>query len=429
MHLIHGKSISDDELTRDVFDRIDDFLLEALNEPLSQKAVINACDALSQSIHESEQLPLLLALGESEIRARFMLKECKRILSADFLTERVRREIDIPIKNEDDSESGINSIRQSVCPLGVLLHITSANVDALPAYSAVEGLLTGNVNLVKLPRGEKGLTNFLLLELMRLEPAIRKKVFVFDISSEDPRLKKLMDVSNGIVVWGGEGTVTAVRRAAKPSARIIEWGNRISFAYVSGKIENTNRLADIADNICQTEQLFCSSCQGIYLDTDSYEETVLFAHKFSEILECQSKRYSANEDLFTAAKRTISLYTGELEAICAEKHIFRGETSAVIACNDKLLEPCALSRCPWVKPLPRREIIKNLRRNGASLQTCALICDKEDRKSLENALILAGVTRVTDGNTMSNVYSGQPHDGEFSLRRYQKIVSFENSRK
>lgn len=36
-------------------------------------------------------------------------------------------------------------------PLGVLFHIAAGNAEALPAYSVAEGLLMGNVNLLKLP--------------------------------------------------------------------------------------------------------------------------------------------------------------------------------------------------------------------------------------------------------------------------------------
>ena len=48
--------------------------------------------------------------------------------------------------------------RSQVRPLGVLLHIAPGNMAGLPAFTAMEGLLTGNINLVKLPRGDRGLT-------------------------------------------------------------------------------------------------------------------------------------------------------------------------------------------------------------------------------------------------------------------------------
>jgi len=47
-------------------------------------------------------------------------------------------------------------------PSGVLLHIAAGNVDFLPAYSVLEGLLAGNIDLLKFPRGNKDLSLALL---------------------------------------------------------------------------------------------------------------------------------------------------------------------------------------------------------------------------------------------------------------------------
>ena len=79
----------------------------------------------------------------------------------------------------------------------------------------------------------------------------------------------------------------------------------------------------------------------------------------------------------------------------------------------------------WVKPLPRHRLLSELSSYKNHLQTVALICDKKDRPTLETVLLRTGIVRITNGENMSQVYCGMPHDGEFALRRYVKIASYE----
>ncbi|MBQ8801919.1 MAG: acyl-CoA reductase, partial [Clostridium sp.] len=71
----------------------------------------------------------------------------------------------------------------------------------LPAFSAVEGLLTGNVNLIKLPRGDKGLTLAILSKLVEQEPRLAPFLYAFDIPSSDQKtMQALADLADGLVV-------------------------------------------------------------------------------------------------------------------------------------------------------------------------------------------------------------------------------------
>jgi len=44
-------------------------------------------------------------------------------------------------------------------PLGVLLHIGAGNALGLSAFSVIEGLITGNINILKLPEKEGGISS------------------------------------------------------------------------------------------------------------------------------------------------------------------------------------------------------------------------------------------------------------------------------
>jgi hypothetical protein len=79
----------------------------------------------------------------------------------------------------------------------------------------------------------------------------------------------------------------------------------------------------------------------------------------------------------------------------------------------------------WVKLLPQRRLLSELVKYKNHLQTVALICEENKRGRLESLFLRTGIVRITDGRNMSQSYCGMLHDGEFSLRRYMKIVSFE----
>ena len=61
---------------------------------------------------------------------------------------------------------------------------------------------------------------------------------------------------------------------------MIEWGHRLSFAYISGYEDEQLELRALAEHIIQTKQLLCSSCQTIFLDTEDMEQVYAFCEKF-----------------------------------------------------------------------------------------------------------------------------------------------------
>ena len=424
MNLILGKTMNDREAL-EALGRLPELVLSARSEPaLPVGRVIDAFDRLSVSLTPEEHIPLLVNMGMTAEKAARELAFAKLVISRGYLEERVRRELGaygqsfVPF-----SES--REVRMELAPLGTLLHIAAGNVDALPVFSVLEGLLTGNVNILKLPSNDGGLSVGILLRLMEIEPALRSRVFVFDLPSSDTSaMEKMASVADAVIVWGGDEAVRAVRRLADPAARIVEWGHKISFAYVSGEASD-DELIGVCRNICDTEQLLCSSCQGVFLDTEDEAELCRFAERFASLLESTTAETPSAYGLRLRAQKTIELYAEELEAGADLVRIIKKKGCSVTVKRDRELAPSLMFRDPWVRPLPKKDILKALLFNRNRLQTAALICHEEDRSGLESLLVSAGVVRVTSGERMSSSFAGAPHDGEFPLRRYMKAVSFE----
>lgn len=385
--------------------------------------VIAACGALADRILEGRYDPLLEQMGLSAHEIDERKQEAAAMLSRSSLKRKIQMEL------------GEDWHSRKLFPLGVLLHIGAGNMDGLSAYSVVEGLLVGNINLLKLPEGESGISGFLLSELTAIAPELKPYIYVFDVpSSDEESMKGLAALADGIVVWGGDEAVMDVRRLAGPGKKIIEWGHKLSFAYVTGKgMEDKKELLGLARHMIGTKQLLCSSCQGLYVDTEDKAELEHFCRHFLRILE-RAYKEQGKEELGETAKNTLRVYARQLEASLTKGiKVYRGEGVSVTLCADPVPELSLMFGNCWVKSLPRNKIMSVLREKKEYLQTVGLICSEEERPELSTLLCRAGAVRIRKGKDMSGLTGGksahqgfsdswEAHDGEYPLRRYSKIV-------
>ena len=390
-------------------------------EPITAEMVVAACDSLARDMAEGQFDHLLRPFLEAFQIPQSQLDAALSLFSRESLERKLHMELGADPAEEDLPHPGFSPIRRERYPLGILLHIAAGNVDGLPAYSVVEGLLAGNINLLKLPSMDHGASILLLHQLVRREPRLRDYVYVFDVPSTDlATLGVLAEIADGIVVWGGDAAVTAARQLAAPNTRLITWGHKLSFAYATAAATDGD-LAALARHICLTRQLLCSSCQGIFLDTEDMAAVEVLGERFFALLREENRRHPP-ADLSLRAKAALHLRTEELEAHESGRRIFRGDGVSVTVAPDSRLELSWLGGNCWVKPLPRRKLLAALKGQKGYLQTAGLLCAPEERQELSALLARAGLVRITEAGEMSRTLSGEAHDGDYPLRAYSRIV-------
>lgn len=388
------------------------------NQSLCAETVINACDCLAQKVMRGDFDHIVKPFAALFNISQGQFESMVRLFTREGLTYKCSIEL-------CDGETVIDGkIIRKRYPLGALLHIAAGNVDVLPAYSVIEGLLSGNVNILKLPMGDSGLSVQLLYELIKIEPALKDYIYVFDVpSTETQTLKQLADLCDGVVVWGGDMAVKAARSMVDINTKIIAWGHKLSFAYAEPDATD-EQLRELAKGICDTNQLLCSSCQGIFIDTDSRDIQLEFAKRFFDIFR-QVNRESRPIDYGMKAKNAITIYNEMLEKHTTGRRILSDDGISVLACHDSELELSYLYRNIWVKQLPSHQIY-TLRKNKNHLQTAAVLtADPQKRQMLCTMLANAGVVRITSGGNMSRMICGEAHDGTYALREYSRIVETE----
>lgn len=288
--------------------------------------------------------------------------------------------------------------------------------------------MTGNINILKLPHNDNGLSMKIIMELIELAPVLRDYIYVFDTPSNDTdTLKKLAGLCDGIVFWGGEAASSAVRQFAPIGVKLIEWGHKLSFVYISGFQNRERELTALAEHIMSTKQLLCSSCQVIYIDTDDADELQSFCEAFLPYLSEAANKYPKNS-IGTAAEISLLQYTDRLERIAAglpENRVYRSGGISLTACEDHGLELSYLYGNCLVKRLPEAALISELRKKKGFLQTAGLICPDDKRPSLTEVLLKSGIVKLTHPENMSENFCGEAHDGEYPLRRYIRVTNYD----
>jgi hypothetical protein len=409
MNFVDGKIIDREEadvITGQLYQRICATLAAG---SLDSETVVAAVDKLVAGLRLEDILALAEPFGlpVGQITAQF--DAAKHAFSAEELHRRLAFELNL----HDD--------RYITRPLGVLVHIAAGNAEGLPAFSVIEGLLAGNINILKLPKEEGGISIEILKALCDIEPRLEPYIYVFDYTSSDiTKIGELVSVADAVVVWGGDEAVKALRKLTPPNTRIVEWGHKLSFGYITKEGATVENLRGFAQNIADTSQALCSSCQGIYVDSSSGLSAEAFAEMFLPILEETLQLLTADNVLW--AKHTIEIVAQKLQAVFDGRRIFAGERGSVTVFDDSQLMAAAVFGNVWVKELPRSGIIETLKKHRSHLQTVGIACGDDELDALEDAFYKAGAVRCCHGCDMSNGFYSSVHDGEKSLLRYSKIV-------
>ena len=385
-------------------------------ETLSYLTVIDACDKLYQRVinHEFDDiaLPLLKALN----MPYSSLERYAKVFSKEGLLKKIDIEL-------GDLKNGVLSLDENnnryYEPLGILFHIAAGNVDLLPAYSVVEGLLVGNINILKLPTGDNGLSILLLKELIKEAPVLKDYIYVFDVpSTEIETIKQLSNMADATIVWGGDEAQRAARSFVDIHSSIISWGHKISFSYVDNNIAD-EEIETLCTSICLSNQLFCSSSQGIYMNTDDMEELHNLAKRVLPIFAKVSKSMNTLP-LTMKAKNSLMLYNDELEGNL--NNIYKDSGVSIVVKEDNKLELSYLFQNIWIKALKKEDIVNVLKPNKNLLQTISINKNLKGKEDIVSLLAKAGAVRITALGDNSRMLAGESHDGEYALRRYIRIV-------
>ena len=413
--------------------------LNGMNQSISEalalgtpdvRRVIASLDKLGKYMVSDEEflLPELMELGLSREEALQTKKDSLAVLSADESFKKIKRELgELPF--EINRLSSREEAFEGWMPVGVLGHVTSSNDAMLPFFSSVEGILTGNINIIKTASGAHKVAMTMVEKLCEIDESLCPYFYVFPLSSKDEDLlKSMFSLCNAVAVWGSDGATAGVRKLAPSGVKIIEWGNRISFAYFTKNGYNKDALKGLAEDVCVNDQQACSAPQMVYYETDSKEELIEFARDFMDILQEISDTYPLHPtSQAEKAELTTQIQLCHLDELMGEAKLYNGKGCRVFVKFDNELCASPLYRTVIVKAIKRNELISVLRPFRSYLQSVGLACGRDEIAELSSLLLAGGVNRITEPGLMMGGYTGEPHDGVPAMTQYLKRVSIINS--
>ncbi|MGF1429525.1 acyl-CoA reductase [Kitasatospora sp. LaBMicrA B282] len=434
IHYWQGEFIDDAEAEQRLA-RLDETVQRVLAQPrLSPLTVLGACDRLAAALGDPESRQVKV-LTEELVHDGIPAAEIERTLH-DLAEALGREALETKLIRElggiDPARLARFDFRREIfegwLPVGLLVHIAPGNAPAAGALSVLEGLLAGNVNAAK-TSGSGRFTQLLLNELADLDPtgAIAARTIALAFSSARTEwLAQLLAPADAVAAWGGEEALAGVTALLPAGARLVDWGPKLSFAYLTDHAwDDAAALRGIAADICRLDQQACASPQLVYLDTEDPEQVFAFAERFATVLaEATAELGPRERDLLESAEISNTVVVAGLEEHLGLTRVHAAPDGSwhVLADLRSALRASPLHRTVWVKPLPRTRILEVLRPMRRYLQTVGIGADRADTAALADLVLAAGAQRVTVPGQMLGSYDGEPHDGVYALQRYSRRV-------
>ncbi len=121
--------------------------------------------------------------------------------------------------------------------LGLVFHITPANIPTNFAYSLIFGLLTGNSNILKVPSKkfkEIDIICNVLKKIIKKMKFFKNKISIVQYKNNDSFTKKISSACDARVIWGGDKTVNEIRNFKLQERSVdISFADRYSLCLIN----------------------------------------------------------------------------------------------------------------------------------------------------------------------------------------------------
>ena len=415
MYLINGE-LRDDITLETALEQLHTQLPQRLNAPIDSDTVIDA----------AARFALQLQAGRLDVP----LDNDQRLGLVDFcqrshLTTKLERELGVQprsLRRIDYRQACFESWH----PLGLVVHITPGNAPMLAFCAVLESLLAGNINWLRPSSSDQGLTARLLAALVHCDTSGQLADFIAVLPVSTAQIAQLCTRADGVAAWGGENALKAIRQQIPAGCRWIDWGHRISFAYLSPEAASDSTLDALVDEVCSLDQQACSSPQWLLVDSNDPAILLDLGERLAKAFTRRSSHWPALVPTDQEASEiTTRTAMARLEHCFAQQtgQVWTGPGWRVIWDHHQTLAPSPLFRTLLLKPVPQHLIAETLLPWRTVLQSCVLMCSAVQTPGLVRSLVNAGVTRIAPCGLIHDGYPGEPHDGVYALSRFSRRLS------
>ncbi len=317
-------------------------------------------------------------------------------------------------------------------PLGVVSHVSAGNVFVGGVDSLIQGLVTKNVNIMKMSTADPIFPVLFAESLKDFDDTdiLHKAMALINWKGGTADIENIIKQNcDAIVVYGGSETVMSYRKNQGLHCKLIEYGPKYSFVAVEKRelekrgIENIAKL--IAKDAIMWEQSACSSPHVVYVETE-----VLAKRMMLEIGKAFDYWTEKIPQGIVFDDEAVEITKARELAKCAKAfkrgdyYFSKNSLSSVIYQQSPEFTISNHNRTLFVKPVKKiDDIIKIVEPMGQFIQTVSIIADMQKSKELADKLALVGADRFVDAGKMAVRKHGTPHDGTKGLSELVKWVS------
>lgn len=319
-------------------------------------------------------------------------------------------------------------------PLGSLCHIAAGNIFLGSIDSLLLGVITKNVNVLKLSRQDP-VFPFLFLEALREseenEEISSHLAFTYWGHANREVTDLVKQAFDGILLFGGEEAVREYKNGLAPQTELLSFGPKISFGVVaSGLDEPALREAakGFALDICLWEQRACTSCQNLFVEGDAEQFGELLYQALEELaLSLPPGTVELDEAVEIRKERELARW----RAFQGSGKLWEGKNGShtVILGKGAEVTPSPLNRTIYVNAVENLEDLTRGNLQGMTwyLSTAGIAAPPQRTQSLVEALGSLGVLRFCLPGTMGLGFDGTaPHDGVQIPLRLVRLVNRED---
>lgn len=300
-------------------------------------------------------------------------------------------------------------------------HVFAGNVPGVAVTAAIRSLVVRAATLAKTAADEPLLPVLFAHALADVDAGLGDCIAVtYWPGTRDDLNAAAAGEADAIVVYGGDEAAGALHRMARPAARFVLHGPRVSFGMVGREAD-----AGTADRVARATAIFdqhgCVSPHVVYVEQGGETLPEAFAEKVATALDAMEAELPRGP-ISTTEAAAIQQARGaaEFRQLAGRRtRVFAaaGTQFTVIFDDDATFTPSCLNRTLWVKPVPDlQDVPAFLRPVRRFLQSAAIAGAGDRLQPLALQLADLGVARITDFEHLPWPPAEWHHDGRGPLR-------------
>ena len=439
---IFGKEYSSDLLNSDT---ISELITEAnfrvkISSEIDTESIFEILNNLSNNWKKSDyhlRKEAIQFLLETTTFNRETINEAldyiSQICSRENLINLISLSLGSPDILNDGENIKVKKTKIKAIPKGIIFHYNSNNLFFEAIESFIYGIITKNINIVKVTANEN-LFLFLFLESIKevdSSKIILNNQAIIILKEEKKELEELLLNEVSAIVYNGDFEEMTILKNIN-NLKLIENPKKYSFALIENKYFKSNPnniLKSLAFDICKWNQKTSSSPSVVYI----IDKDLRGVHQFIEslfdemVLYCENK---PNNNLCFEEKvniRRIRELT-KLKQVKAEGRLVCPEdfNFTLILEYDPNFKNTCLNRTIYIKRVSNIDnLVEELEPIKEKLQTAGIYVSEKIKKETENKLIKIGIKRITKIGNMSKIDSMLPKNGYFLLRELVDFITID----